>query len=108
MTIQYTWKVVQLEAIPTFNNETNVVKIVHWTLTGTDGTFSGSTYGSSSVQNVDTAGPFIPYEQLTEEEVIIWVKAAIGADMATSYEALVAEQIDVQVNPPIVKPPLPW
>ena len=35
-------------------------------------------------------------------------KTVIGADQVTQIEAGLAGQIDNQINPPVVTPPLPW
>jgi hypothetical protein len=105
MTITYTWSVVQMDAYPQHDGETDVVFTVHWTLGGTNGTYSGSTYGSTGV-TVNPAEPFTPYEDLTENQVLDWVWAA-GVDKE-SQEANVATQIENQINPPVVTPPLPW
>lgn len=107
MPVTNTWAVVQMEAYPEYGGETDVVFTVHWTLTGTDGTYVGSVYGSQGVSlNPDV--PFTPYDQLTEEQVIGWVQDAMGAEQVATYEANVAQQIEDQINPPVVTPPLPW
>ena len=107
MTITNTWAVVQMDAYPEEDGETDVVFNVHWTLTGTDGTYSGSVYGSQGV-NIDPDAPFTPYADLTEAQVIGWVQAALGEEQVASYEANVAQQIADQIDPPVVTPPLPW
>ena len=107
MAITNTWGVVQMDAYPELDGETDVVFTVHWTLTGTDGTYAGSVYGSSGV-SVDPDAPFIPYDQLTEAQVIDWVQEALGEEQVASYEANVAQQIADQKDPPVVTPPLPW
>lgn len=107
MTITYTWSVVQMDCYPQADGETDVVFNVHWTLSGTDGTYTGSVYGSQAV-TVDAAVPFTPYADLTEEQVVGWVQSAMGAEQVAEYEAAVAGQINNQINPPVVTPPLPW
>lgn len=107
MPITNTWAVVQMDAYPQEDGETDVVFNVHWTLTATDGTYIGSAYGSQSV-TIDPDVPFTPYADLTETQVIGWVQSAMGAEQVASYEANVAEQIANQINPPVVTPPLPW
>jgi hypothetical protein len=107
MTITNTWAVLQMDAYPEQDGETDVVFNVHWTLTGTDGTYSGNVYGSQSV-TVDPEAPFTPYADLTQAQVIGWVKDALGEEQVSSLEANVAEQIANQINPPIVTPALPW
>lgn len=107
MTITNTWTIVQMDAYPEADGETDVVFNVHWTLTGTDGTYSGSVYGAQSV-SLDPAAPFTPYADLTEAQVIGWVQGAMGAEQVAAYEDNVAQQIADQINPPVVTPPLPW
>ena len=107
MTITNTWRVVQMNAYPELDGETDVVFTVHWTLTGTDGTYVGSVYGSAGV-TLDEGATFTPYEDLTESQVIGWVQDALGEEQVASYEANVAQQSANQINPPVVSPPLPW
>lgn len=107
MPITNTWAVVQMDAYPEYDGETDVVFTVHWTLTGTDGTYVGSVYGSVGV-SLDEGATFTPYEDLTEAQVAGWVQDALGAEQVASYEANVAQQIADQIDPPVVTPPLPW
>lgn len=107
MTITNTWNVVQMDAYPEYEGETDVVFTVHWTLTGTDGTYVGSVYGSTGV-SLDEGAAFTPYADLTLAQVVGWVQAALGPEQVASFEANVAQQIADQINPPVVTPPLPW
>lgn len=107
MATTYTWAVVQMDAYPQEDGETDVVFTVHWTLNGTDGTYAGSVYGSQGITPTEGA-TFTPYADLTEEQVIGWVQAAMGAEVVASYEANVAQQIADQADPPVVTPALPW
>jgi hypothetical protein len=107
MATTYTWAVVQMDCYPEEDGEQDVVFNVHWTLTGEEAGFSGSAYGSQAV-SIDPDAPFTPYADLTETQVIGWVQSAMGAEQVASYEANVAEQINNQIAPPVVTPPLPW
>lgn len=107
MTTTYTWAVVQMDAYPEVDGETDVVFSVHWTLTGTEAGFVGFVYGSQGV-TVDPKAPFTPYDKLTEAQVIGWVQDAMGVEQVAAYEANVAQQINDQIYPPVVTPPLPW
>lgn len=107
MAITNTWSVVQMDAYPELDGETDVVFTVHWTLNGTDGTYAGSVYGSVGV-SLDEGSAFTPYASLTETQVIGWVQDALGEEQVASYEANVAQQIADQQDPPVVTPPLPW
>lgn len=112
MTITYTWSVVQMDAYPQADGEQNVVFTVHWTLNGVSSDMSsldvpyvGSTYGSQGV-TVNPDEPFTPYADLTQDQVLGWIWES-GVDK-TAQEANVAIQIENQINPPVVTPPLPW
>jgi len=106
MPITNTWAVIQMDAYPEADGETDVVFNVHWTLTGTDGTYTGSVYGSVGVPA--PTGAFTPYADLTQAQVVGWVQEALGAEQVAAYESNVATQIENQINPPVVAPPLPW
>lgn len=107
MAITYTWNVSRMDAYPTYDGQPDVVFTVHWNLTGTEDSYSGYVYGTVGIA-LNPAESFTPYSELTEAQVIGWVTQALGEEMVASYEASVAEQIDIQINPPIVSPPLPW
>lgn len=107
MAITYTWSVVQMDCYPEYEQEADVVFNVHWTMNGVDGEYTGSVYGSQSL-TLDSGSTFTPYPDLTEEQVVGWVKDAMGEEQVASLEANVAQQIDNQINPPVVNPPLPW
>lgn len=105
MTITNTWNVVQMDAYPEYEGEPDVVFTVHWTLSGTDGTYSGSTYGSVGI-TLTEGSTYTPYADLTLDQVLGWVWTN-GVDK-DAQEASVAAQIEAQVNPTVVTPPLPW
>ena len=107
MAITNTWAVQQLNAYPELDGQADVVFSVHWQLNGTDGTYNGSVYGSVGV-TLDEGASFVPYADLTQAQVIGWVQSALGEEQVTAYEANVAQQIENQINPPVVTPPLPW
>ena len=107
MATTYTWSVVQMDAYPELDGQQDVVFTVHWTLSGEEAGFSGGVYGSVGV-TLDEGATFTPYADLTEAQVIGWVQAALGAEQVAAYEANVSQQINDQVAPPVVTPPLPW
>jgi len=107
MAVTYTWNIVRLDCYPELDGETDVVFTVHYTLSGEEAGFSGGVYGSVGV-TIDPDAPFTPYADLTLAQVVGWVQDALGAEQVASYEANVAQQINDQVVPPVVTPPLPW
>lgn len=111
MTVAYEWNVVQMDCYPEVDSEIDVVFNVHWALNGSETvdatTYAGYCYGTIWVK-INGDEPFTPYDQLTQEQVIGWVKSSMGVDQVNAYEANVAKQIADKQNPPIVTPPLPW
>ena len=104
MTTQTTWTISAMDCAPSEDGMTDVVKTVHWRCTGVDGDYSGTVYSTCALPAPE--GQFIPYANLTEEDVLGWIWANGVNKEAT--EAAVQTQIANQINPPVVTPPLPW
>jgi len=102
--ITTSWIIERLLCKPVESTLTDVVITADWRCNGTDGTYSGTCYGSASF--APPSGSFTPYDQLTEAQVLGWCFAN-GVDQ-TAIETNVTQQIADQVNPPVVAPPLPW
>jgi hypothetical protein len=106
--ITNTWNIVALNCKPDVNGMLDYVVTSHWTLTATDGTYTGSVYGTASFEVDPERTDYKPYDQLTLEEVIAWTKASLGEEQVASLEFNVLSQIEAQINPSIVSPALPW
>ena len=108
MTAIIVWNVSQLDCLPQADGQTDVVVTAHWQCNGTqeqDGTqYNSSVYSTCSFTY--TGGSFVPYSQLTLNDVLGWIWAS-GVDKAAT-EAAVQQQINNQINPPVVTPKLPW
>jgi hypothetical protein len=93
----------------TIEGEQDYVVVANYDVIGTDGEYSSSLSDSArfSTANVDT---FIPYENLTNDIVIGWIKGELGVEGVANYEASIQGQIDSQMNPPVTpqNTPLPW
>jgi hypothetical protein len=83
---------------------TDVVITADWRCNGSQDQYSGTCYGSTSF--APPSGDFTPYEDLTEQQVLGWCYAN-GVDQK-AIEANVTAQINDQINPPVIAPPLPW
>ena len=105
MTTTTNWTVTAMDAYPQAEGQTDVVFNVHWTCAGTDGTYNGSVYSTCGV-TLNPDAPYTPYADLTQQQVLGWIWAS-GVDQ-TATEAAVAQQIENQINPPVVTPALPW
>jgi hypothetical protein len=76
------------------------VTTAHWRVSKTDGAASASVYGTISLPHKDHNAPdFIPYADLTEAQVVQWVKDEMGGNQVAAHEAAVQAQIDAQKNP---------
>ncbi len=107
MSNQYSWVISQLDCYPTQDNKTDVVFTVHWRRQATDGTHTADIYGSQAV-TLDPDAPFTPYASLTFDQVVGWLEDAMGAETLEAQKAALDKQIEDQINPPVVRPPLPW
>ena len=92
-----TWTINQLER----NTSNGFVTTVHYSVNAVDGDFSASTYGTIGFEG-DT--PATPFESLTKEQVIAWVKDKLGEE---AVETSLAAQIEAQRNP-VKASGLPW
>lgn len=105
MTIAYTWTISQLDCYPRSDGNVDVVFTVYWRCNGMSGIYGGGTYGSCDLQ-LPQGGTFTPYADLTLDQVLGWIWVS-GVDKDAN-EAIVAAQIEGQINPTIVTPALPW
>ena len=105
MSATITWFVTAMDAYPQAEGQTDVVFTVHWTCAGVQDAYNASVYSTCGV-TYSSGAPYTPYAQLTQEQVLGWIWAS-GVDKAAT-EAAVQQQINNQINPPVVTPKLPW
>jgi len=98
------WIIERLLVKPTEGSLADVVITADWRCNGTQDQYSGTCYGSCSFQ--PPSGEFTPYEDLKQEQVLNWCYEN-GVDK-TAIEANVTQQIENQIDPPVVTLPLPW
>lgn len=107
--ITYTWEITGLKTANVGDKENAVVQ-TYWKKIGTDengnqGYFSGAT--PFTVDPTDESGPFIPFNELTEEDVIEWIKTVIVGDYEEHVDRQIQKQIESQVKP-VFEKSLPW
>lgn len=105
MSTQISWTIEWMQCKPQEGNLQNVVITAGWRCNGTDGTYNGTVYSTCSFSQ-PSGSDFTPYSDLTESQVLGWCWAN-GVDKAAT-EAAVEQQIQDQINPPIVQQKLPW
>lgn len=102
-----TWTITSLLVKPQDAGYSDVVYVVDWLASDTDGTNEARKGGKTEVATPASDG-FTPYAQLTEAEVVGWVKEELGAERVAAIEADLNIQILYMQQPPVISPPLPW
>lgn len=97
MSATITWKISQLDR----QSSDGLVFTSHWRVVAEEDGYTAETYGSMGHERADE---FIPYEDLTEQEVIGWVKAKL--DVA-SIESSLQDQINAKKAPATLSG-VPW
>jgi len=95
-----TWSIANLERkLPDGDTPPDgQVYTAHWTVNLEDQGESAGAYGSVGFGDPDP-GNYTPFDQLTQDQVIGWVKAALGDEQVVSIEAALEEQIQQKLNP---------
>lgn len=100
-----TWKIEQIDCMLAESGPR--VFNIYWRVNGVDGEHAVTTCGTQTITD-PLAASFVPYEELTEQQVLDWVKADLGETKVQGIEAGVALDLDRMKNSPIVIMPLPW
>lgn len=106
MPVTQTWDVDRLDCFASQSGKTNVVTVVYWTLTTTDGTTTRTTYGTIRIAPYLPGGAFIEYINLSLAQVLAWAHVAMGPE---KLELELGMERELQyAPPPTVHPELPW
>lgn len=97
------WNISQMDCSTTDPNPDTVIT-AHWNAIATQGEYTANVYGTCSFPQPE--GTFVPYVDLTQDEVLGWCWSN-GVDKTATEENL-NNQIANLVNPPVVVLPLPW
>jgi hypothetical protein len=105
---QVQWMKSSTQVINGFNQ---VVLTAGWICNGSQEdngqTYTGSVYSTSSFSPPPEGDPnFVPYDSLTQNDVLGWIWAS-GVDKDAAEQA-VQQQINLAINPPEAQLPLPW
>jgi len=99
-----TWTIANLER----NTADGGVIVAHWRVTAEETvgeeTYTASAYGTCSFTPDASAPDFVPYDQLTENDVIVWVWGQVDK---IQTEAALTAKIEEQKAPATVSG-LPW
>lgn len=98
MSISYTWTITNCDSL----TSDGFITCAHWTASAVDGEYTASIYSTCSWQ---PGTPTIPYNQVTQQEVLNWCWSS-GVDKDAT-EAALAQNIQLQQNP-VTQTGLPW
>ena len=111
MALTYVYAVTSLKKTTDGSIDNAVVQST-WTCTGTDadgdsGVFNGATPFPLSSVDPDN---FIPYEELTEADIIAWIQAVVVGSYKDHIDGQINKQIALIKNPVVEVPnnELPW
>ena len=107
-TTNFLWVISQLNCAVESEGLPNVINVIHWRYQATqvdgDKTWFAETYGASSVAQPNPQN-FVPYEDVTEAEVISWLEQILPVE---AMQLALENNIALQITPKEVTLPLPW
>jgi hypothetical protein len=103
--ITYTWSISKLDCAPSENGLTNIVKVIHWGLTGVDENGTSASFSNSYPLPTPNPEAFSDYSTLTKETVIGWLESNLDVGY---LQTVLVNEIASKYNPPIASLPLPW
>lgn len=104
MALETKWVISTLDTAPSEDGLTDVVKTVHYRYQGQDEQYFAEVYGTMGCATPSDTD-FTAYEDLTYEQVCLWLEAGLDKE---AMDTNLAAQIENQKNPPIIQLPLPW
>ena len=118
MSATITWVIEWMQTTPTTATPPETVITAGWRCNGaesvpivnpvvpgpTETYYNATVYSTCSFPAPE--GTFTPYDQLTQDQVLGWCWAN-GVDKDAT-EASIQSQINGQINPTVIQPPLPW
>ena len=110
MAITFTWSIPTDGLVTkTENGNADTVVIVRYKITADDGTNTAELVQSMPLPlNTETA--FIPFETLSEDQVLAWVKASLRPGQEAILQSMVTRILNAKADPvyhPVVKT-APW
>lgn len=102
----YTWDFLKFNAHANLNGREKVIFNIEFVLNATDGNGHGAqVFGTVGLS--EPSDEFVPFEQLTPDQVVSMVESALGSDLL-EYKAMLDRQIQQQVEPEILELGTPW
>lgn len=99
--MEYTWEVTGLKT----TNDGGVVQ-TYWKKTGTDADGNTGTFAGATPFEVNPdAADFIPFDQLTEADVLGWIQAVVVGSYEEHVNGMIQKQISAKM---ITDAAMPW
>ena len=92
MSVSYNWSIADLNR----KTEDGYVFTVHWRVDATNDVYTEGAYGSVGLKRPEE---LIPFDQLTTEQVVQWVKDYLGEEKVAEIEVALAARISEKQNP---------
>jgi len=102
MSTTFSWNIANLER----HTADGVVFTVHYTVSADDNVYSSSAYGSLGLEAPEPDS-MIPFDNLTEEIVVGWVKDKFGDEKVAEIETALQAQLD-EKHAPSKAAGVPW
>jgi hypothetical protein len=103
--ITYEWNCKTVDVYPQEGENADVVYNVHWIVSGISDQLDplGNPYSATNigtqVLNTDDIADFVPFAQVTNEQVVIWTQTVMGAEQVASIQASISSNIEALINP---------
>lgn len=97
-----TWSIKSITILPSVDGLTDFAWQVLSTCTASNGVTQKSTDVFAQFDPTQQSGPYTPYDQLTEEQVLGWVYTYMGPEIKAKTETNLIGSVESQVAP------LPW
>ena len=113
--ISYSWTIQRLryELGPDSEGHSDIVSSIDWLLTASDGEDPPheAAWGGIAHMTWTEGDDWIPYEDLTEADIVSWIENDIEEDKLASMKSQLNEQVEEKANPTEVfadTGALPW
>jgi hypothetical protein len=107
MAINYVWSAEKLDCYPMLDGQPNVVFNINWKVSANNENYTSEFHGVQYVNYAPNIS-FTPYADLTNNQIIDWVKNAIGVKKIIEIEQNLAGVLANKESPSAVTLPLPW
>lgn len=111
MSLTYTWSLTSLKKAD-IGDLSGIIVQTHWTCTGTDEEGNEGTFHGATPFDPDQVDPtnFTEFNNLTEEQVLGWIKAIVVGHYKDHVDAQIMKQINEKkrVVEEVTADALPW